>query len=64
MSDTTPSCEKCERYMRVVDRHGKTSGYVCDEWLHGIVGTGMDWFPCESCFEQRKYKKQQQQTDI
>lgn len=56
MTETNVSCEKCERYMRVVDRKGKTRGYVCDDWLNGIVGTGIEWSPCGSCFVERKYR--------
>lgn len=49
-------CERCEHYCRVVDRKGRTKGYVCNLWLDGMAGDSSWFFPDESCFEKRTRK--------
>ena len=52
-----PDCRKCENYMRVVDRHGKTRGYTCLEWTDGTCDTSWGFSPSNRCFNPRQYKR-------
>ena len=58
------SCEKCENYCRIVDRHGKSRGYICCEWASSMAGDASWFYPTEMCFTKRTRRTKRHKTFV